>query len=80
MGFRISSYVVNVKLRLFLSFSKTGGNSKYARDSCYKYTPKSNSWTQTTGTMKIDRTHGGSDYHPNWGLVMIGGIRYKTIL
>ena len=54
-------------------YSKSSG--KYARDICYKYTPKSNSWAQTSGTMKTDRTHGNSDYHPNWGLVMVGGLR-----
>ena len=59
------------KCRYFCSKS-TG---KHARDTCYKYDPKGNSWAQTSGTMKIDRTHGGSDYHPNWGLAYVGGLR-----
>ena len=53
---------------------KTTG--KHARDTCYKYTPKTNTWAQTAGTMRVDQTHFGFDNHPNWGLAWVGGLRY----
>ena len=67
--YSLKGIIINIKL-----FRKTSGKHSY--DKCYKYTPKTNTWAQTAGTMIVDQTHFGFDNHPNWGLAWVGGLRY----